>query len=227
MAKRATIAFIAVLIVAAIPVGRYLLKPREVISATPSSNTGATAPLPMAPRGVVCSDGVLFDTDSQVARFGAVAPRNAAAPALEVVARGDTSGPYRNGYVFRATVPGGWRGTRTLNVDLQPPRRAAFGTLCIRNASDQAMTLVGSQQGRAGARPSVTVNGQLTPIELPLRLLEHDRRSLVARTGQILGHASTLRPFGAWWWWVLALAALTLAPAGVAVAMRSALAADD
>src|SRR4051812_22970850 len=160
MAKRATIAFIAVLVVAALPVGSYLLKPREVVSSTPSSYTGLTAPLPMPPRSVVCADEILFNTDSQLARFGAIAPRNAPAPALDVVARGNASGAYRNGYVSRTRVPGGWNGTRTLDVGLRPPHQAGFGTLCIRNASDQAMALVGSQQGRAGARPSVTVNGQ-------------------------------------------------------------------
>ena len=227
MARRAVVALAVVLAITAIPVVAYLTKPREVVSSTPSSYTGVTVPLPVPARGQVCADEMLFDTDSQIARFGATAPRSGPAPALEIVARGNTTGPYRNGYASRATVPGGWTGTRTLDVGLDPPRRSAFGTLCIRNPSDRAMALVGQQQGRANSRPTVTVNGSVTPTELPLRFMERGRRSLLARTPQVFAHASTLRPFGAWWWWVLSIAVIALAPLGVGLAMRSAFFADE
>src|SRR3954452_20800773 len=159
MARRALVALAAVLAIAAIPVVAYLLKPREVVSSTPSSFTGATVPLPVPARGQVCADELLFDTDSQIARFGATAPRGGPAPALEIIVRGNTTGPYRSSYASEARVPGGWTGTRTPDVALTPPRRAEFGTLCIRNTSDRPVGLVGQQQGRANSRPTVTVNG--------------------------------------------------------------------
>src|SRR3954451_12136684 len=107
MGKRAVIAFVAVLAIAAIPAVAYLLKPREVVSSTPSSYTGLTVPLPVPARGQVCADELLFDTDSQIARFGATAPRSGPAPALEIVARGTTNGPYRNAYASESRVRGG------------------------------------------------------------------------------------------------------------------------
>jgi hypothetical protein len=227
MARRAVVALAAVLAIAVIPVVAYLAKPREVVSSTPSSFTGATVPLPLPAHGRVCADELLFDTDSEVARFGATAPRTGPAPELEVVGRGNTTGPYRNAYSSRTTVSGGWTGTRTLNVRLRPPGNAVFGTLCIRNTSGRAMALVGQQQGRANSRPTITVNGSVTSIELPLRFLARGKQSLLARTPQVFAHASTLRPFGTWWWWVLSFAVIGLAPLGIAAAMRSALVAGD
>src|SRR3954454_11104034 len=104
MARRALIAFVAVLAIAAIPAAAYMLKPHEVVSSTPSSYTGATVPLPLPAHGQVCADELLFDTDSEIARFGATAPRSGPAPALEVVARGNTTGPYRNSYAYATRV---------------------------------------------------------------------------------------------------------------------------
>ena len=143
-----------------------------------------------------------------------------------MVARGYEDGPYGGPYRAVARVPGGWEATRQLDVRLLPPRSAVLGTLCVRNLGDQPVDLVGSHDGRAFNRPSVTVNGEPTPTELQLRLLEPGWRSLLSRAGDVMEHASTLRPFGAWWWWLLGLAVVTLAPLGVWLAMRSALAAD-
>ncbi len=143
-----------------------------------------------------------------------------------MIARGYEDGPYGGPYRAVARVPGGWEATRQLDVRLSPPRSAVFGTLCVRNLGDQPVDLVGSHDGRAFNRPSVTVNGEPTPTELQLRLLEPGWRSLLSRAGDVMEHAATLRPFGAWWWWLLGLAVVTLAPLGVWLAMRSALAAD-
>jgi hypothetical protein len=74
MARRLLVLFFAVLAVVALwPVGRFLTKPREVITSTPSAYTGGITPMPVPPYGSACEDQVLFDTDSQVARFGATA----------------------------------------------------------------------------------------------------------------------------------------------------------
>jgi hypothetical protein len=56
--------------------------------------------------------------------------------------------------------------------------------------------------------------------------MEPGRHSLLSRLGQITAHASTLKPLGAWWMWVLALALIGLAPLAVAGAIRSAFTAD-
>src|SRR4051794_19622493 len=124
MARAATVAFVAVLIgVALLPVRSYLTEPREVIASTPSAFTGIDVPIPVPAGKEACADEILFATDGEVARFAATAPQGRRAPLLEVAARGYTSGPYQNGYESKTDVPGGWRGTRVLDVPIDPPRR--------------------------------------------------------------------------------------------------------
>src|SRR4051794_18676510 len=122
-------AFFAVLLAAAVLVVVHLAKPRDVVTSTPSSYTGAVIPLGLPAHARACADQILFASDTRIARFGAIAPAGAPAPALRVVARGDTSGPYRNGYESRARIAGGWHGTRQFDVPLAPPRTDRFGTL--------------------------------------------------------------------------------------------------
>jgi len=227
MARAATAAFVAVLVaVAVLPVRAYLTEPREIIVSTPSAYTGITVPLPLPARAEACADEILFDIKSSVARFGATASAGSTAPSLEVTARGYVDGPYRNDYSSVTRLPGGWSGTRQLDVPLRPPRSPAFGTLCVRNLENRPVELVGSEDGRAYSRPTVRVNGEQTPIELQLRLMESGRSSLLSRANEIMAHAATLKPFGAWFWWLLIPAVAALAPLGIALAIRSALAGD-
>jgi hypothetical protein len=226
MPRRPLVAFVLVLLVAAVPAASYLTKKREVIASTPSAYTGLTIPLPLPGKGEACVDEIVYDQDSAVARFGATAAPGQTAPALEVIARGNTSGPYRNDYRAQARVPGGWQGTRTLDVPLTPAPGSGYGTLCIRNLEDKPVDLVGSADGRAFSRPSVKVNGQPTPTELQLRFMERGEHRYISRLGEITTHASTLKPLGAWWFWVLALALLTVVPLGALAAMRAAFADD-
>lgn len=228
MARAPLAVFVVVLLgVALLPVRSYLDEPREVIASTPSAYTGLTVPIGLPARGEACADEILFDTDAEIARFGVTAPNDAPAPALEVVARGNADGEYRSDYRSAARVAGGWSGTKQLDVPLEPPQSAAFGTLCVRNLGDRPIELVGSENGRAYSRPTVRVNGEVTEIDLQLRLMERDRSSLASRAGQVMEHAGTLKPFGARWWWLLTAALVTLTPVGIALAMRSALVADE
>jgi hypothetical protein len=213
-------------VVALFPLRSFLTEPREILASTPSDYTGLTVPLPVPGHGTACVDAILFDTNAGIARFGATAPAGTKAPPLEVVASGIENRRYGGPYRAVARVPGGWEATRQLDVRLRPPRSDVLGTLCVRNLGDKPIDLVGTAEGRAFNRPSVTVNGVPTPTELQLHLLEPGRKSLLSRAGDVMEHAATLRPFGAWWWWLLGLAVVLLAPLGVVVAMRSALAAD-
>src|SRR3954447_6606116 len=159
MARRQLAAFVLVLLVAAVPAWSYMTKKREVIASTPSAYTGLTIPLPLPANGEACVDEVVYDPSSAIARFGGTAAAGQTAPALEVIARGNTSGPYRNDYQAQARVPGGWQGTRTLDVPLTPAPRSVYGTLCTRNLEAKPVDLVGSADVRAFSRPSVMVNG--------------------------------------------------------------------
>ncbi|MDA0164763.1 hypothetical protein OM076_31130 [Solirubrobacter ginsenosidimutans] len=218
--------FVAVLAIAGLAALGYMTKSREVIASTPSAYTGLTVPLPVPAKGEACADEILFDTNAGIARFGATAPAGAPAPAIEVTAQGYPTGEYRSDYRSSYRVAGGWTGQRQLDVPLQPPPKAVFGTLCVRVLDDRAIDLVGTEDGRAFARPTVRVNGVVSPLELTLRLMEPGRHSYLSRLGQMTTHASTLKPFGAWWMWVLALALLVVAPLGVWATIRTALATD-
>ena len=226
MPRAPLVVFLAVMAVAAIAALAHLGKTREVIASTPSAYTGLTVPLALPAHREACADEIVFDTDAGIARFGATAPVGGTAPSLEVTARGYTFGPYRNDYSARARVAGGWTGTRQLDVPLTPPREAVWGTFCVRNLGGVPVDLVGSQDGRAFSRPAVKVNGEPSPLELQLRLVEPGRTSVLARLGQVTTHAATLKPLGAWWMWLLALALIALAPLGLLAGMRAALAAD-
>src|SRR5262249_14702094 len=124
-------------------------------------------------------------------------------------------------------VEGGWRGLRTLDVPLTPPSTPVFGFLCVRNAGDEPINLLGSEDGRAYSRPTVRVDGKETATELQFRLLQRGRHSLVSRVGETTTQAARLKPFGAWWFWLLALVLVTAAPLAVYGALRTALAGDE
>ncbi|MGI8778859.1 MAG: hypothetical protein ACR2L8_01590, partial [Solirubrobacteraceae bacterium] len=212
MGRAPLIAFVAVLCVAALPVWSYVTEPREVIASTPSAYTGLNVPLTVPGGEEACADRILFDTDARVARFGATTPAGRAGPALAATARGETDGEFRSDYESTARIAAGWQGIRQFDVRLEPPARAVFGSFCVRNLGNRPVDLVGSENGRAFSRPSVKVDGEETPIELDLRLLAGDERSLLSRAGDVAAHAATLRPFGAWWWWLLGLVLVTAAP---------------
>jgi hypothetical protein len=222
MRKGPLLVFAAVLAVAALAALHSLTRPREVISSTPSAYTGPTVPLPLAAKAQACVGVVTFDTDSQIARFGATAPAGGAAPELVVTARADDGG-----YRYERRVAGGWTGQRQLDVPLIPPRSAVFGTLCIRNAGAHPIDLVGSLDGRAYSRPHVEIDGHSIETELQLRLLADGHHSVLSRLGRVTTHAATLKPFGGWWFWVLALALLAFTPIAVWKAIRAGLTEEE
>lgn len=225
MAKVATAAFLVVLALAALPALRFLDTPREVVTSTPSAFTGIEVPITLPEGADACADEILYDERSRVARFTATAA--APAPALIVTARGYEEGEYRSDYVAQVDVAGDWTGTRRLDVPLEPPPEAVFGTFCIHNSGPGSIDLAGNVNGRAYSRPTLRINGEPAADDLNLRFLDGTSRSYASRADEVMEHASTLRPFGAWWWWVLAVGLIAGAPAGVALAMRSALVADE
>src|SRR4051794_1274127 len=184
MPRGPLIAFVVVLLAGALSAGGYLLKKREAIASTPSAYTGASVLLLLKAGSEACADETVFDQHSQIARFGAFpAPGTSAAPPIEVSARGYTDGEFRNDYRSSSRVAGGWRGMRTLDVPLAPPRTPVFGDLCVRNVGSEPINLLGSEDGRAYSRPSVRVDGKPTAIELEFRLLQRGRHSLISRAG--------------------------------------------
>ena len=224
--RRLAAAFLAVLLVAALPTYAYLTKPREAITSTPSSFTGVTAPIAVPAGAEACADLILYDPRSQRARFGAAPADGTPAPPLEIVARGDRTGEYRSAYVSTARVPGGWTAEREISVPLDPPGHDTFGTFCVRNDGAVPVSLLGTENGRAFSRPTVTVDGEAQALDLQLTLTEARPRSILARVGDMARRGARLNPLGPWWWWVLALTLAVGAPLLVLAAARSALLAD-
>src|SRR4051794_26291972 len=197
--------FAAVLLVTGVAALAYMTRSREAIVSTPSAYTGLTTPLTLPPNGQACADEILYDTNGRIARFGATTRPGATAPDLEVTAQSyPRTSAYTSPYRFAARVPGGWTGAKTLDVPIRPPAKQTFGTFCVRNLSDAPFDLVGSQDGRAYSRPSITIDGQPSPLELQLRFMQAGRHSLLSRVGEMTGHAAVFVPFGAWWMWLLA-----------------------
>jgi hypothetical protein len=219
MAKRLIALFVAVLAIAAIPVAKYLTKQREAITSTPSAYTGGIVPQQVPPHGSACVDQILFDTNTEIARFGATTPRGKPGPPLVV----DATGNDPAGYSSRAFVPGGWTGTRLIDARLQAPKQATLGVLCVTNRSGQPLTLLGRNDDRTRSRPLLHINGLTNPdLELPVTLLEGHESSLLSRTGEMFAHASAFRPFGAWWYWLLAVLVVVAVPGCMALAIRDA-----
>ena len=195
-------------------------KPREVIASTPSAYTGLTVPLPLPARrrGVRGRDPVRH----RRARSPASArprPRARPAPALEVVARGlrarastatttrrraRVAGRLdRHAAARRAARAAGARGVR---------RRSACATsatapIDLVGSAGRPRVLApdGARSTASRRRPSCSCGSWSAGEQQPALARRADHR----RT------PSTLRPFGAWWWWLLALALVALAPLGV------------
>jgi hypothetical protein len=224
MAARLLVLFFGVLLVVAVfGYGRYLTRDHDVITSTPSAYTGGIQPVPVAPHGSACVDQILFDTDTEVARFGATTPKGKPGPPLVIDATGQEPG----GYSSRSFIAGGWTGTRLLDARLERPAHATLGTLCVTNRSGQQLTLLGRNDDRTRSRPLLHVDGQTNPdLELPVTLLEAERSSFLSRAGDIFAHAQALQPLGTWWWWLLAILLIVAVPAALALAIREATALD-
>ena len=140
-----------------------------MIASTPSAYTGLTVPLPLPAGSEACADEILFDANAGIARFGATAPAGTPAPALEVTARRlQRRRATAATTASSARVPGGWTGHAQLDVPLTPPRtRRRSATLCVRNLGDRPIDLVGSQDGRAYSRPTVTRRRQADADRAP------------------------------------------------------------
>lgn len=222
MARWLALAFgVTVAAVLAVTVGGYVLQERDVVASTPSAYTGGEVPLPLEAGQQACMDQVLFDRDSEVAQFSATAPAGRPGGPFEVSVQDD-----QGRTLARSPVAAGWSGTQRFRVPLGLGDRELMGRFCVRNTGEERLTLVGQNNDRSRSRPEVRIDDTGTPVELPLTLLRSERSSLLARVPDVLAHASTLKPLGPWFVWLLMAAAFVGVPAALAVALRSAVAAD-
>ena len=167
----------------------------------------------MKPGDETCIQPVTLTPRSEVARFRVLAAKGRPVP-IVVTASGDG---YRSSAVIRDYAA---PGDQLPLARLTPPDRELQGRVCARNAGRQPVELVGTDEIRSQVVAETIVNGEPQPNkEIELTLLQEDRRSWLARTGELVGHA---RAFGAdftpeWLLWiVLVLAALGIPAAAIA-----------
>ena len=199
----------------------FLSRDRTLFVATPTPPAPyLVEPVRLEPGQRACLDSVAFDSDTEVAVFTMIATPGRPAPPLEVTASG-------RGYRASSPAPGGYAGTRILNVPLEPPKKSVLGDFCIRNAGrpGQTVAVQGSQDPRVVSRPTVRVDGSPIPQEIPLTFAEAKQASLLSRLPDAVERATA---FKAWWvgrglLWPLLVLVVAGLPAGAIYALVSSL----
>jgi hypothetical protein len=228
MPRRALLAAGAVLVAGAVALGLpWLTERRAVVTATPSPPAlYLLTPVSLPPGSRACLSPVVVPRHSGLVRFGLHAPPGGAPP-LRVVARG-------GGWSSMGSVAAG-HGTGSVTVPLRPPVRDVLAAVCVVNAGRSPVGLDGTIEPRRaittvdGRRAHVVVDGHRLPAAVALTLQEGAGRSIAARVGDVLDHATAFRPGfvtpGAVA--VLMLVLLALAAAGAPWAYARALAGDE
>lgn len=222
MAKRVWIGGLVVFaLVAAIVWVPWFTEKRTVIAATPVTPPlfGVT-PVPLGPGKAACLDELTLAPEMEIGQIG-VRTDAGPGPALEVTVEGD-------GYRDTTRIPGGYEPTQALQFRLEPPAAALIGRLCVRNAGDRPVELIGTNEFRTMGRPTMTADGQSQPFDFQLQFFERERESFAGRIGDIFGHAAVFTPgvVPAALIGMLALLALIGIPVGILSALARA-ARDD
>ena len=209
MARRAL--WVALAVVVALALWRvvpYATEDRTVIASTVAAEPIAAAdPLGLPGGSEVCFAQVTFVPNGEVLHF-TVSDGPEEGPPLEV--RMESGGAF----TARAQVPAGYR-PGPVNVRVPTPDESTLGTLCIRNAGEQTIALLGSSEGRLVSRSETTVDGQTNQIKVALRFEERRTRPLVAHVPDMLRNAAALDPLPVWIVWLLALGMVFALPAVV------------
>ena len=200
-----------------------LLRDTTATSSTPVRRDGVAHDVVLAPTQEVCVGSVAFDRDSARVRIW-LRRVDGAEAALRIAARAPG---YRASAVapVRPAARVGGAEPAALDVPLDPPARATIGTLCIASRGGR-VTLVGTDHPRAIVHAGPTLDGTPIAHAPSVTLLDDDRRSLLARTPELIDRAAALSPFGPWLFWTLIPLLLLVVPALVVLALHRALAAD-
>jgi hypothetical protein len=195
-----------------------LLESRPVVTSTPSPGPWISRlDVPLRPGSQACVGNVALDTATGRVQF-IVSSRQAGTARLDMEARAP-------GYLARgaATVPTSSAITPA-RARIQPPARNSVGTVCVRNAGDSTVSLLGTNEATAIGLSQTSVDGRsLGQSHGPkLMLLEARDRSIVARLGTIMHRASDftggLMPF--WLAWPLVVGFVLATPFAIFAAFR-------
>jgi len=174
----------------------------------------APAAIPLEPGQRVCQQGIVFDDEADVVELLLDLSRPLVRAPLEVTLRAP-------GYAQRLRIV---PDEHLLRLPFEPPRRAAAGTLCVRNAGEAATTLSASADPRVLQRTRAAVDdGAPLAAAFLTTFRTRDPGSLLSGVGTTAERAAAFSPLGPWaFWLLLGLLALVL-PAALLAAYHVAL----
>lgn len=204
----------------ALPVA--LTRPREVLVSTPgAAPLEAPATLPLARGRDVCVDAVALDPAIRTVRIAIVETHGQLRPPI------GASVLDRSGRRLASGVVGGGDTGAAGDVDIPVRGRIGegVGSVCLATDDPAEIELAGSNVLRTRSRSSTRVGGQTLEADLTLSLLGRPR-TLAHRLGEVLRHAATFKPVGAWLIGVLGVLVALAVPLGLVAALRDALDSD-
>jgi hypothetical protein len=194
----------------------WLTRSRDALTSTPVRTEVAGAQMVALRTGQrACLDDVPLEASTRVAQVTIAR----AAPGETRLSLETAGGSYR----ARTTARIPPRQTGQLDIRFSPPRRAAIGVLCVRNAGRGTVALAGTDHPWALTRSTMTVDGEPRARAFSLTLREADRRPLLGRVPQLADRAAALSAVGPWLLWLLIPLLVVGVPACVIVALRLAL----
>lgn len=197
---------------------------RDVITATPSLAGIFQRDVVELRRGEsACVAPVRFSPDTRRLALLAVAPLGTG---QATVAARASDGSWRTS-VRAARFGAKVDGPLQVRLPAAPPRDLV-GRVCVRNDGPTPFGLVGTAEGRSDAPAVTTVDGEARP-DVALTLLEERPASLLSRTGEVLGHASTLTSglVPTFVLWLVSVGLLLATLAGIPYALWAAVRDDD
>jgi hypothetical protein len=171
----------------------YLTREREAVSGVPVPPPFfVQEQVNLKPRSEACLSEVAVDTDSDFAELTVLAGKRQGSR-LTLAFEGQ-------GYRETAIVPDGHSPPTVVRAPLDPPDRSVVGTLCIRNAGDRRVALLGTSDPRTVvARPSTQVDGEEVVPDVSVKFLSAESGSVLERLGEMMTRLASFNPglFGA------------------------------
>ena len=171
----------------------YLTRERAAVSGVPVPPPYfVQEKVNLKPGSEACLSEVAMDTDADFAELTVLAGKRPGAR-LAVAFEGQ-------GYRETATVPDGYNPPTVVRAPLDPPDRSVIGTLCIRNAGERRVALLGTSDVRTVvARPTTQVDGEEVVTDVSVSFLSADSGSVLERAGKMMTRVASFKPglFGA------------------------------
>jgi hypothetical protein len=181
----------------------YLTDRRNALSEIPAPPAHrAIVNFRVPPSRQACMSSIGMTPTSRVAQFQLRPAAGAAraGPPIELILSG-------SGYEARARTPGGYTQPDTVHLDVAAPRHALIAEACFLNRGVTPALLNGTTESRTVSRSATRIDGIPVAGDIALAFLDHPKRALVDRLGEIFGHASRLTDglVPVWLIWFLAV----------------------